>query len=49
LGEDPEGPRPLRYRRVRSALADLSDTLREIEGPGSAAPGGAYGQTAGVR
>jgi hypothetical protein len=49
LGEDAAGPRALRYRRVKNALADLSETLREIESPGSAAPGGVNGQTAGVR
>lgn len=47
LGEDPDGPRPLRYRRVKFALADLSNTLLEIASPGYAARGGANGQTAG--
>jgi hypothetical protein len=49
LGENPDGPRALRYRRVRRALADLSDTLVEIECPGNAATGSGYGQTAGMR
>jgi hypothetical protein len=49
LAEDPDGPRALRYRRVRSALADLSDTLCEIEGLGSQATARANEKRAGVR
>jgi hypothetical protein len=49
LGDEPDGPRPLRYRRVKRALAELSETLLKIECPGIGVTGGGHGQTAGVK
>jgi len=46
LGENPTGPRALRHRRVKSALADLSSTLGEIQGPGSYATARTNGRAA---
>ena len=49
LGVSSGAPRALRYRRVKSALADLADILGQIEGVGYVGTTGAGAQTAGVK